>query len=105
VPPTAESLAVGQQVYQQQCSACHGATGRGDGPLAASLRPRPVDLQVHAPQHPDSFLFEVISKGVPGTAMPPFAAGLSEDERWHVLNYIRALAAEGATPTPAPPAQ
>ncbi len=71
----------------------HGATGRGDGPLAASLRPRPADFRTHMEAgHTDGELYTWITKGVPGTAMPPFEGQLSEDERWHLVNYIRGFA-------------
>jgi copper transport protein len=94
-PPAPDSLAIGQRVYEQYCATCHGTTGRGDGPLAASLPVPPADLRVHVPQHSDGFLFGVTSDGIPGTPMPGFANALSEEERWHVLNYLRALAAGG----------
>ncbi len=94
-PPTPDSLAIGQRVYEQYCATCHGVSGRGDGPLAASLPSPPADLRVHVPHHSDGFLFQVVSDGIPGTPMPGFAGPLSEEERWHVLNYIRALAAGG----------
>jgi hypothetical protein len=42
--------------------------------------------------HTDGELFTWLSKGVPGTAMPPFEAQLSETDRWHVVNYIRGFA-------------
>lgn len=92
-PPTPESLAIGQRIYEQYCATCHGAAGRGDGPLAASLPVPPADLRVHVPHHSDGFLFGVTSDGIPGTPMPGFASTLSEEERWHVLNYLRALSA------------
>ncbi|MFO0742488.1 MAG: c-type cytochrome [Labilithrix sp.] len=34
-------LAAANTVYQERCSACHGARGRGDGPGAAALTPKP----------------------------------------------------------------
>lgn len=94
-PPTPDSLAIGQRIYEQYCATCHGAAGRGDGPLAASLPSPPADLRVHVPQHSDGFLFGVTSDGIPGTPMPGFANALSVEERWHVINYLRALSASG----------
>jgi mono/diheme cytochrome c family protein len=38
------SVASGEIVYQRYCAACHGMTGRGDGPAAAALSPPPTDL-------------------------------------------------------------
>jgi putative copper export protein/mono/diheme cytochrome c family protein len=90
VAPTPESRGIGRRLYDVHCQMCHGPDGRGDGPLASTLRPRPADLRVHmAMGHTDGQLFEFISDGFPGTAMPAFGQRLSEMERWHVINYIR----------------
>ncbi|MDR5684043.1 MAG: cytochrome c [Armatimonadota bacterium] len=92
-PATFESVAIGERVYRQNCEVCHGPEGAGDGPLAATLRPRPVDFRVHmAMGHPDGQLFLWISNGIPGTAMPAWRGRLTEEERWHVINFIRSLA-------------
>ncbi len=93
VPATTASLTAGERIYRQQCDACHGVTGAGDGPAAAGLRPRPVDLRVHvAAGHSDGFFFYWISEGFKGTAMPAFKNRLSVEERWHVVNFIRTFA-------------
>ena len=88
-PPTAHSLDTGQRVYAQNCQSCHGVAGRGDGPQAAGLNPPPLDLVVHAPLHSDGALFGFIENGIPGTAMPPLGGKLTDEEIWHVINYIR----------------
>jgi mono/diheme cytochrome c family protein len=94
-PATSQSLARGQEIYETAgCASCHGLSGRGDGPDGRLLRPRPADFRVHlAAGHTDRELFDWISNGVSGTAMPPFRDTLSEDDRWHVINYIRTFAA------------
>ena len=92
MPPTEESLSRGRVIYQQHCQVCHGDQGRGDGPAVASLRPPPADLAYHVYQHPDGQFFAWFTRGIPGTAMPSFAATLSEEDRWHVLNYINTFA-------------
>jgi putative copper resistance protein D len=56
------------------------------------LRPPPADLAYHVYQHPDGQFFAWFTRGIPGTAMPAFAATLSEEDRWHVLNYINTFA-------------
>jgi mono/diheme cytochrome c family protein len=69
---------------------CHGDTGRGDGPVGLGLVPRPADFKIHmAAGHTDAQLFDWISNGVPGTAMPAWKNELSEEDRWNVLNYIQ----------------
>lgn len=90
-PPNPTSLEAGRQVYQQNCSVCHGAKGWGDGPLVAGLNPPPLDLTVHAPLHADGDLFRFIRDGVSGTAMAPWRGKLTDEEIWHVVNYIKAL--------------
>ena len=99
IPPTAESLARGEEIYQAQCATCHGVTGRGDGPAGRFLRPRPADFRVHmAAGHTDPDLVNWVTNGVEGTAMPPFKDVLAEDDRWHVINYIRGFANPASAP-------
>jgi mono/diheme cytochrome c family protein len=82
-------------LYEQNCATCHGATGRGDGPLAVALNPRPADFRVHMEAgHSDGELYAWVAKGVPGTAMPAFEDRLSETDRWHIINYIRGFASQ-----------
>jgi mono/diheme cytochrome c family protein len=93
VPVSTASLERGLALYSQNCLPCHGPNGRGDGPAAMALFPRPSNLQVHAVPgvHSDAQLFEWISNGYPGTAMPAFGDLLGEVERWDLVNYIRTL--------------
>ncbi len=109
VPPTGESIARGREIYTERCATCHGENGRGDGPLGFGLTPRPADFRVHlAAGHTDSQLFDFITNGVPGTAMPRFATELSDTDRWNAINYIKASFGPGASPGPvgnAEPAQ
>jgi mono/diheme cytochrome c family protein len=89
---SSQSLERGRAIYQAECQACHGLTGGGDGPSAASLNPRPADLRIHmAAGHTDGQLFNWISEGFTGTAMPAFKKRLSEEDRWHVINFLRTL--------------
>ncbi|MCA1553602.1 MAG: c-type cytochrome, partial [Chloroflexi bacterium] len=96
IAPDAASLAEGKRVYDANCAACHGASGRGTGPLAATLNPRPSDFVLHVNQHSDDVLFGWIGDGIAGTAMPAWKDKLSENERWHTLNYIQSLAERAA---------
>jgi copper transport protein len=84
-------VALGARLYRENCAVCHGPEGRGDGPAAPSLVPRPADLTVHAPMHTDGELFWWITNGLPGTAMPAFRNRLTEPERWHIVNFLRTL--------------
>ena len=65
--------------------------GLGDGPASAGLNPPVADLVVHVPLHPDRALFDFIHDGIQGAAMPALGETLSDDEIWHLVNYIRTL--------------
>ena len=108
------SIDDGAAVYPDRCAACHGAEGRGDGPLAATLPVPPADLTAgHLWMHDDGELFGWLTHGIEapqgGLAMPGFGAVLSEDRRWALIDFIRArnagLArrATGAWPAPLRP--
>lgn len=91
-PATPETIAAGREVYQANCAVCHGIAGLGDGPAALALNPRPVNLRLHVPQHPDGEIEHWISSGVAGTAMPAWRDRLSAADRWRLVHYLRALA-------------
>lgn len=89
------SIANGATLYQDSgCSACHGASGHGDGAVASELNPPPPDLTGrHANAHTAGDLYWWLSYGVkPTSAMPGFSQSLSDEERWDLINYLRALA-------------
>lgn len=88
----ANSIAQGRTLFEQNCASCHGRTGVP--PKGLNLNPYPLDLTVHAPQHPDGQLFNFISKGVPGSAMRAWGSGdgkLTDEQIWHLVNYLRTL--------------
>ena len=90
-PPSAESLGTGQALYERHCQTCHGTGGLGDGPSATGLQPPPADLIVHVPLHGDQDLFQFVHDGIPGTGMAPLGDALTDEEIWHVVNYIKTL--------------
>lgn len=91
-PAAAPDLVRGAQLFQAQCAACHGAQGRGDGPLAASLNPKPTALSENLRARERSLfaLHQVISNGVEGTAMVSFAA-IPENDRWALAFFAGTL--------------
>ena len=107
LPATEENVAAGKQIYRDSCWYCHGKVGDGNGPAADFLDPRPRDFTAgmykirttKTGELPtDEDLFRIISKGIPGTAMPRWELTLSEEERWKVLQYIKTFAVEFADP-------
>lgn len=90
----------GRAIYLERCVWCHGETGRGDGPAAGGMLPRPRDLvaanykirsTAHGQLPADEDLFRVISRGMPGTPMPAWERILSRRERWELVSYIKTL--------------
>ena len=91
VAMSASSLAKGQKIYAKRCLACHGRTGRGDGPDAADLGIHPAKLSDRPIQgETDGELFWKISVGK--KPMPGYGSRLSSTDRWNVINYLRSLA-------------
>ncbi len=95
----------GRLIFKQQCAACHGKGGKGDGPAAVALNPKPADLSDPARlgTRTDEELIAVVSKGgaVRGLSpvMPAFEGSLSPDQIRQVVAYVRALAATPTTGT------
>lgn len=102
VPADADAIAAGQTVYVGNCLACHGTTGKGDGPAAIALNPKPKDLSdPKIASQTDGELFWKISEGK--KPMPTFKSLLSETDRWKVVDYIRTLEPTASTqPTTQP---
>jgi putative copper resistance protein D len=92
LPQSTEVVDAGRQTFQANCAICHGPRGLGDGPAAFTLSPRPVNLQVHVPQHAEGEVFYWMSEGVAGTGMPAWKDKLSEEQRWQLVRYLQALA-------------
>lgn len=85
------SLAAGQRIYVKRCVACHGKTGKGDGPDAADLGIHPAKLSDGLIRgQTDGELFWKITVGK--KPMPNYGSRLSPTDRWNVINYLRSLA-------------
>lgn len=94
VPLTPAAIETGQVFFEIYCQICHGANGKGKGPIAQKLNTPPVDLtDPYIADLPDGYLYTVIRQG--GTMMPPQQEGLSSQERWQVVHYLRKLQGGG----------
>src|SRR5262245_1412513 len=90
-PPSPESINRARELWKQDCEACHGASGRGDGPISANLQKQPKDLSRIAPPpvFPDGVVAYRIANG--GEAMPAWKSVLTTDQIWDLINFIRSL--------------
>jgi len=92
-PGDAASIAAGKQVYEKNCTNCHGKTGAGDGAMGSELNPKPSNLSDADWKHgsSDGEIFTVIKDGVKGTGMKGFNSKLTTKQIWDVVNYVRTL--------------
>ncbi|MEO8168586.1 MAG: cytochrome c [bacterium] len=89
-----QSAAEGQIIFTQNCASCHGTKGLGNGPAGKSVVPQPDNLtsdEIH--NQSDGALFLGIGNGAHGV-MIPWKFVLSENQRWHLVDYIRELKRE-----------
>ncbi len=88
-----EQLVLGKKVFAQSCVACHGASGKGDGPAAAGLKKKPADFTdtEHSKFYSDQGRIHIIKKGIAGTPMSGWEAVLNEQEIQSVHAYVRSL--------------
>ena len=90
-------LAQGKKKYMQLCAPCHGASGRGDGPAAAALNPKPRDYTDKKFSISDDAMRDIIKRG--GAAMgkspvmPAWGQALSDEDIRNLIAYIRSLGA------------
>lgn len=89
----------GPALYAQQCAACHGVDGNGDGPAAVWLYPKPRDFgaaMFKVKSTPgqalptDDDLLQTITRGMPGSSMPSFSY-LSLQERQALVQHVKNL--------------
>lgn len=112
-PFSVSNVMRGAHLYAQHCAACHGADGRGEGPLAATLSHWPPTFAGSLlARRLDGELFWRVRHGTRdehgAPTMPGFAATLGPQDTWAVLDYLKAVSAgsgaqaEGAWPVPVP---
>jgi high-affinity iron transporter len=92
-PPNLPDLAHGEALFNQTCASCHGANGDAKTPAAAQLDPHPIAFvdRARADQRSPFALYQVISHGIPGTAMGSFSS-LPAQDRWDLAYYVSRFA-------------
>ena len=102
-----EAQPQGKNVYDAHCVECHGESGRGDGPSAAYLMPRPRDFtsgkyKIRSTETgsvpTDDDLMQSVRQGLYGTAMPAWVRILSDAEMHDVVEYLKTLSPQFTQP-------
>ncbi len=98
IPPSRKSIEQGREVFKRaKCFECHGMEGRGDGQKSATMKDDwGFPLRIRNLTKGWTFkggtdpreIFLRFTTGINGTPMPSFAKTLSEEERWHLANYV-----------------
>lgn len=98
LPTSSSHVKAGERLFQEAakplaCAQCHGPQGDGNGMLGAALAPPPRNFTCGSmmSEISDGQLYWIIKNGSPGTGMMAFT-GLSDEEVWQLIHYIRSLA-------------
>jgi cytochrome c oxidase cbb3-type subunit III len=91
----AKAAKAGEYEFRINCALCHGLGARGGG------RGPDLTRAVKKHTHSDADMFQVISNGLPGTAMPANGTngqgvGMTEEEIWQIITYIRSQEVKAA---------
>jgi hypothetical protein len=80
-------------IYAERCLSCHGAIGRGDGPVAASLTTALPDFRQTVERKSTAQIRRIISEG--RGVMPAFDPALRPSEVSDMVQMVRFLSREG----------
>ena len=97
IPVTAESLALGAQLFSSSCANCHGPEGQG------SQRAPALNVRSFLTNTADQAIQAIITLGVPGTSMPAWGDRLTEAEIQAIVGFVRSW--EPTAPEVAEPAR
>ncbi len=87
----------GKALYKNNCAACHGTSGKGDGPAAVSMRPKPRNLadEEYMSTLSDAYLLKGITYGGASVDKSPLMPGwgniLDQKEIIDIISYLREL--------------
>ena len=87
---TMQDLERGQEVYNINCSVCHGVSGYGDGMVVQrGYKQAPSFHEERLRNAPPGYFYYVIQNGY--GVMPSYAPQIPVEDRWRVIAYVRAL--------------
>jgi mono/diheme cytochrome c family protein len=85
----------GKAIYEKNCVACHGASGKGDGPAGKMLKPPPGDLATALKGKSDADIAKVIKEGGKAVGksatMPAYGTKLTDDQIKGLVDYVKGL--------------
>lgn len=88
-PASVEIGQRGNRLFLQYCAPCHGESADGKGVAAANLFPAPANFKLKQPDL--DYLLQILTDGIPGTAMPSWKEQVSEADRRALANFVRSL--------------
>jgi len=81
-------LKLGEKTFKTDCTSCHGKSGKGNGPAAVALQPRPANLTAdYVQKSTEGALFWKISHGK--GSMPEWGGSLKPKQIWALVTYIK----------------
>lgn len=92
--PAVAAAVSGETVYTEKgCVTCHGAQGKGDGPVGAALKPKPRNFADATWKNGTDLasVIKTINTGITGSGMAPYKGVLTDDEIKAVAEYVRKL--------------
>lgn len=88
-PINKEVLLRGQKSFETYCQVCHGPVAKGNGSIVPKF-PQPPSLHSDKVRSwSDGRIFHVVTKGQ--KLMPSYSSQVTEEERWAIIHYMRAL--------------
>lgn len=89
------AIDAGRELYNTNCSTCHGETGQGDGPAGASLDPKPANLVDTAAETEADYIHWVIAEGGAAaglsSSMVAYKGILTDEQIWQVTSFVESL--------------
>lgn len=89
----------GRGIYMQNCAGCHGVSGKGSGPVSASMQKKPANFtRTYYGAFSDAMWYWRVKEGVAGTRMPRWGKTLSEEQMAYLVAFLKTLPVDPATP-------
>lgn len=83
------SVTIGKQLFAEHCQTCHGYWGEGNGIVGLTLNNQPANLlRIAGKQSAGAFAWKIATGR---NVMPTFRGTLTEEQIWHVVNFITSL--------------